>query len=83
MIKDALANIYNIDNEKMGNITNEDLFELGLNGNSNSKIYRDKISDILNIGRPNNKSFLKRINRIGLTLDELKGLLCQIKSEQK
>ena len=83
MIMDALSGIYNIDNDKIGNITNEDLFELGLNGNSNSGIYRDKISDILNIGKPNSKSFLKRVNQIGLTLDELKELLCQVKLEQK
>lgn len=83
MIKNALIDIYNVDKRKLGNITNLDLFSLGLNGNDMSAIYRERISDILNIGRPNNKSFLKRINEIGLTLEELKELLCQVKSELK
>ena len=48
-----------------------------------SSTYRDRISDILNIGKPNSKSFLKRVNQIGLTLDELKELLCQVKLERK
>ena len=83
MIKNALSGIYNVDSVEKGNITNLDLFDLGLNGNDMSSFYRDKISDILNIGRPNNKSFLKRINEIGLKLDKLEELLCQVKSELK
>ena len=83
MIRAALEPIYNKEIAKVGNITNSDLYELGLNGENESRLYRDMISDILNIGKPNNKSFLKRINQIGLSLDELKELLCQVKSEQK
>ncbi len=83
MIKESLINLYNVDNEIKGNITNLDLFELGLNGNDSSSIYRDRISDILNIGKPNNKSFLKRINQIGLTKEKLEELVCQVKLEQK
>ena len=83
MIRNALIDIYNVTKKEKGNITNIDLFNLGLNGNDLSSIYRDRISDILNIGRPNNKSFLKRINEIGLSLDKLEELLCQVKSELK
>lgn len=83
MIIKSLESIYNKNNTVIGTITNADLYELGLNGNEFSAIYRDKISDILNIGKPNNKSFLKRINQIGLSLDELKEILCQIKLDQK
>ena len=83
LIKEALDPIYNKEVVSKGNITNSDLYDLGLNGENESRIYRDKISDILNIGKPNNKSFLKRINQIGLSLDELKELLCQVKLEQK
>ncbi len=83
IIKLSLEDVYNTSSRELGNITNNDLFELGLNGNSSSSIYREMISDKLNIGRPNNKSFLKRVNQIGLTLDELKELLCQVKLELK
>ena len=83
MIRNALIDIYNVDSDIKGNITNLDLFELGLNGNDLSSLYRDRISDILNIGKPNNKSFLKRINQIGLTKSKLEELVCQVKLEQK
>ncbi len=83
MIRLSLDGIYNKEVNVSSNITNNDLFEIGLNGYDNSSIYRDRISDILNIGKPNSKSFLKRVNQIGLTLDELKELLCQVKLEQK
>lgn len=82
MIIKSLEPVYNKEVSIKGNITNSDLFELGLNGNEYSGIYRDKISDLLNIGKPNNKSFLKRINQIGLTIDELKEILCQVKLDQ-
>ena len=83
MIRNALIDIYNVDSDIKGNITNLDLFELGLNGNDLSSLYRDRISDILNIGKPNNISFLKRINQIGLTKIKLEELVCQVKLEQK
>ena len=53
-----------------------DLYMLGLTGFSNSKILRDKISEHLNIGMPNAKTFLKRLNLIQISLEELKEL-CQ------
>ena len=49
---------------------------LGLNGFPNSKILRDRISEYLNIGMPNAKTFLKRLNLIQISLEELKEL-CQ------
>lgn len=82
MIRMSLESVYNSKNVISNNITNNDLFEIGLNGYDNSAIYREKISDILNIGKPNSKSFLKRVNQIGLSLDELKELLCQVKLDQ-
>ena len=58
---------------------NQDLYSLGLNGNNDSAILRDKISDILNIGRPNCKTFLKRLNLLGLTKKDIEELLCKVK----
>ena len=78
IIIECLENVYenNISSET---ITNLDLFDLGLTGKENSGVLRDKISDKLNIGKPNNKTFLKRLNLIGITKDKLEELLCQIK----
>lgn len=76
-IIDALTNIYS--NKFIETITNIDLYELGLNGFNNSSLLRDKISDYLNIGRPNAKTFLKRLNLLGITKEELSDIICQLK----
>lgn len=78
VIIECLENVYD-NNVSEGIITNLDLFELGLTGMENSSELRDKISDKLNIGKPNNKTFLKRLNLIGITKEKLEDLLCQIK----
>ncbi len=78
-IIDALKNIYSDSNKVT--ITNKDLYALGLNGQRNSGILRDKISEVLNIGKPNSKTFLKRLSMLGLTKEEVEKILCKIKSE--
>lgn len=77
LIKEALSNVYS--NSNVITITNQDLYSLGLNGSNDSAILRDKISDILNIGRPNCKTFLKRLNLLGLTKTDVEELLCKVK----
>lgn len=76
-ILEALSNVY--DNNYIETITNKDLFKLGLNGNPNSAILRDKISNYLNIGKPNCKTFLKRLNLLGLTYEKVEEILCKVK----
>jgi len=79
-IKKALDGIYNSEIViKESNIKLSDLYDLGLIGDVNSSIIRDKISDMLNIGIPNSKQFLKRINNLGLELDKLKELKEEVK----
>lgn len=75
IIMDSLENVYTF-TESNNNITMADLFNLGLNGSANSQMLRDKISEYLNIGKPNAKTFLKRINLIQISFEELKEL-CQ------
>lgn len=72
-IIEALRKVYTPKNVS-ANITINDLYEFGLIGNVNSLIIRNKISEELNIGAPNAKTFLKRINLFGITLDKLKEL---------
>jgi ribonuclease M5 len=78
VIIDALGKIYKQTNEP-DTITNIELFELGLNGSKESRILRDKLSDYLNIGKPNAKTFLKRVNLLRLTKEDIKELLCKVK----
>ena len=77
-IKEALAKVYTPSKNKE-TITLKDLYSLGLNGDKDSAIYREKISDILNIGKPNAKTFLKRLNLLQITRKELEDLLCKVK----
>lgn len=77
-IKEALGEIYT-PNTLEDTITLNDLYLLGLNGDKDSAILRDKISDILNIGKPNAKTFLKRLNLLQITRKELEELLCKVK----
>lgn len=77
-IKKSLENIYSNSIIK-DTINIKDLYELGLNGTNNSSILRDKVSDYLNIGKPNAKTFLKRLNLIQITKDELKEIICKVK----
>ena len=76
-IIEALGNVYS--SNSLTTITIQDLYSLGLNGSNDSAILRDKISDILNIGRPNCKTFLKRLNLLGLTKKDVEELLCKVK----
>ncbi|MCR5078655.1 MAG: ribonuclease M5 [Bacilli bacterium] len=55
-----------------GNISYADLLELGLVGEANSSIKREKIGEILHVGHTNGKTLLKRLNMLGITLEELK-----------
>lgn len=75
IIKESLDNLY-IFNNSNNNINMSDLFRLGLNGNSGSAVLRDRISEHLNIGKPNAKTFLSRLNLINISLEELEDL-CQ------
>ena len=69
-IREALSNYLDKENET-GTLNNTDMIELGLNGNINSSKYRDYISNKLNIGKPNAKTFLKRINALNISKEEL------------
>lgn len=74
-IKASLTQL--ISNSKdVDTIVLEDLYSLKLLGMPNSKNLRAAISEELNIGMPNGKTFLKRLNMIKISREELKDL-CQ------
>lgn len=76
-IKAALDNVYTPTNNK-DTISINELYNLGLVGNNNSSELRDKISDYLNIGKPNSKTFLKRLNLLQITREDLEKIICTI-----
>lgn len=77
-IIEALENVIT-PNTRTPLITTLDLYELKLNGFNDSANIRNKISEELNIGRPNAKTFLKRVNLLGLTKEGLSEMICKIK----
>ena len=60
-----------------GNITRQDIIALGLTGANSAKL-REEVSLRLNIGRPNAKTFLNRLNMLGLSYQKLKEIVGEI-----
>ena len=74
-IEKALANAIVIDKTKTGNVSSSDLMRLGLTGNRDSSIKRQKVADALHLGHCNSKTFLKRINYCGINIDDIEKAL--------
>ena len=71
----AIESYIQTNKEKTANITNSDLVKLGLVGNEDSSIRREKVINCYHLGHCNAKTFLKRINYSGLTLEDIKKCL--------
>ena len=71
----ALENVvtYKIDNPKL--VTEMDLYNLGLLGQPDSKQKRENICNHYHLGWCNGKTFLKRVNMFGLTINDLKDVI--------
>ncbi len=50
--------------------TTEDLAACGLIGTADAKARREKLGNLLSIGYGNNKTFLKKLNQLGVTKEE-------------
>lgn len=79
-IIESLSQIYQ-PHQNEDKIKRVDLYELKLSGFEQSRKLRDKVSSYLNIGRPNAKTFLNRVNLIQIEKKELEQI-CQ-KLEQQ
>lgn len=53
-------------------VTMADLVDLGLMGSENSKDLRDRLAEELHLGHVNAKSFLKRLNALGIDKEEIR-----------
>lgn len=72
-IKKVLEPILNTTYEKKNeDITINDLYDLNIVGNSN---LRDFIARYYNIGHPNNKTLINRLNSLDVSKDELKKIV--------
>ena len=67
----ALDNYIQTDKTKLGCITRTDLNKLGLEGDENSALKREKIINKFHLGHCNAKTFLKRVNYSNLTIEDL------------
>lgn len=76
-IKEALENVllYKEIEINTYQITNQDLISLKLNGGNGSSNRRDYLSSYFHIGKTNAKTFLKRINMLNISLEEIKEVL--------
>ena len=71
----ALKNAITTNSHKVGNLTMNDLVDLGLSGQEDSSIKRDIIISKLSLGYCNAKTFLKRLNYCDINKDELRKML--------
>lgn len=74
-IIEALNNVVTYSNTSSKNVCEVDLYELGLFGKEDSKSKRDKVCDYYHLGWCNAKTFLKRVNMFGLTLQDIKEVI--------
>lgn len=81
-IKELLGPYLEGDIKAKGNITRNDIVALGLTG-SNSSSLREAVSSKLNIGRPNAKTFLNRVNMLGITVKKLNEIVGEINGKNR
>lgn len=71
----ALENVITYKKESIKTVTETDLYELGLIGKDDSSKKREKICNYYHLGWCNGKTFLKRVNMFGLTINDLREVI--------
>ena len=74
-IKRAISSTFENKKTTKEYITTSDLYALGLSGQVNSNILRNKLSKKLNIGYVNSKTLLKRLNALEIDRTKVEALL--------
>lgn len=74
-ILNALSNVVSVNDKNIGSLTLNDLVTIGLCGDKDSEEKRNKVAKDLNLGHCNAKTFLKRLNYRGISIEELKSRL--------
>lgn len=81
-VKELLTPLLNNDSNFVSTISRNDLYSLNLIG-ANSSNLRRLVSEKLNIGNPNGKTFLNRINMLGVTKEELEKIVGEINGKNR
>lgn len=77
-LKEALDHVVTYNNKEK-KLTQQDMYALGLSGNEEAASLREKIGTRLHIGSGNARTMLKRLNALGISLEELQEVIrtCQ------
>lgn len=70
VLEEALNNLITYSDSKES-ITQNEFYELGLSGQSDSKEKRELISKFYHLGKCNSKTMFKRLNMLGVTYKEI------------
>ena len=77
----ALDNLveYNDENIEKSDLKLNDLYELGIIGNENSSILREKLDNYYHLGHSNGKQLLNKLRFLGINKDKLMEILKNVK----
>lgn len=77
-IKQALAEIYELAEQEESEITKSDLLTYGLIGGAGSRIRRERLGELLQIGHTNGKQLLKRLTMFQITKEQFEQAIKQV-----
>ena len=74
VLQEALDNLLTY-TDKTNTISEEEFYLLGLNGETDSALKREKVSKYFHIGKCNSKTMFKRLNMLGITYEDIVSIL--------
>ncbi|MCR4633400.1 MAG: ribonuclease M5 [Erysipelotrichaceae bacterium] len=74
VLAEALDHLVSYEEDKES-ISKEEFYELGLEGNKDSSVKREKIAKVFHLGRCNAKTLFRRMNLMNITYQEAKEVL--------
>ena len=74
ILQEALDNLVTY-SDINNSLSQAEFNELGLNGEADSSVKRDKLSKIFHIGKCNSKTMFKRLNMLNVTYEDIKKVL--------
>ena len=74
-VLNSLKNIKSNENHKKGNLSVNDLYDLGLSGIESSRELRKLVCERLNIGFNNTKRMLEKINLLNISKNEIEEII--------
>lgn len=78
VLLEALKHTVTYSDSKIGSITIQDIVNLGLSGSASSSFIRYEVAKKLHIGTCNSKTFLKRVNMLNLSIEDLEKVVREI-----